>query len=162
MQGNLLDGEHRMKVYEAWPARNRFAFSGYWICGPADDLSAQICVIGLISMGMLAYYGFVMRYLLDGYLILFPIMTTASIVLMCVAYVTVHVTDPGIIPRRAFLEDQVVVKRKGVDLAYLLDKTPEPAFDNDRDAEDGAKYGEVSVEDFAYDLDRTVKVLSVL
>lgn len=121
MQDMLTDGSNR-RVFEVWPGKNRFAFDGRWICGPADDLGPQLCVGSLVAVGAVSYYGFVVHYLLDGWLLVFPVLTTSSILLMVVAYIAVHVTDPGIIPRRSFLEDTSVLKRKDIDLSYLLEK----------------------------------------
>lgn len=120
-RNSLLETQRKFKVYEVWPGKNRFAFNGFWICGPVDDIPIQLCVISLIVIGVLTYYGFVVRFLLEGWLLIFPVITTILVILTVVSYVVAHVTDPGIIPRRGFLDDESVIKTNGLDLNYLLE-----------------------------------------
>ncbi len=109
------------KLWEIWPARNRFMWDGRWICGPADDLGAQLIVLALFVFGGGVYITFLIKHFLEGGLIFMPIITIILFFLSIVAYLIVHVTDPGIVPRKNFLLDDQLIKRKGVNLSYLTD-----------------------------------------
>lgn len=109
------------RLWQIWPGRNRFAFDGRFICGPADDLGAQLIVIALFVFGGGVYCTYLIKHFLEGGLILMPVMTIILFLLAIIMYVIVHVSDPGIVPRKVFLLDDQLLKRKNVNLAYLTD-----------------------------------------
>ena len=61
-----------------------------------------------------------MRYFLEGAYIILPMATTALVVLVVLMYFVVHLTDPGIVPRRVFLLEDDLIEREDTNKRYLL------------------------------------------
>lgn len=92
------------KVYEVWPGRNRFCCSGKCITGPASDWLANSCYYICLLGVMIPYYIFLAGPLWREITPALPICTTVCVVLSFVFLMVTAFSDPGIIPRRVFLE----------------------------------------------------------
>jgi len=113
--------KYQRKVYEDWQGQNRFYCDGKGVGGSKDDIEIQMCILGFIFAGALLYYMVVMRFFLDGWLICFPILMTVLLGLLIASYLAVHLTDPGIIPRKVFLIEPGLVDRTEDEISYLTD-----------------------------------------
>lgn len=89
------------KLYSIWPANNRFYPCGC-ISGPLADLGANsclyICIIGIL----IPYFIFVVKEIWKISPAI-PLLFLCSILLTLFFLNLTQCTDPGIIPRRAFL-----------------------------------------------------------
>lgn len=108
------------QVYEIWPGNNRFWFGGRGVSGPWSDMPVQLCVFFMVGGASLFYYLVYMKEFLDGYYCLLPISFTALLVCMTYFYFAVHLTDPGFIPRRSFLEQPDLVRGTPEEISMLL------------------------------------------
>jgi len=94
----------RIRISEYWPGKNRFYCGGKLISGPWADTSAQLCVIFMMAGGSALYYVKAVPLLLDGMYILFPVLFCVNLGASLAFYLLTYLTDPGVIPRRAFLK----------------------------------------------------------
>ena len=94
----------KTKIMDSWPGKNRFYCSGKCISGPWGDLGAQYCVFCSISIAIGVYYGLMAPTLSTKVSIWLPITFTMVLLVMLIAYFLTHCSDPGIIPRRHYIE----------------------------------------------------------
>lgn len=89
-------------LIELWPSNNRFCCKKC-ITGPASDWAANIayytCLVGILT----PYYIFVAPRIWDDISPIIPIAISLSSLLSLLFFLLTSFTDPGIIPRRAFL-----------------------------------------------------------
>lgn len=91
------------KLYEAWPGYNRFCCGR--ITGPAGDICANICVYTCV-MGALIPYSIIMVDTIWNVSPAIVILFYASLAILVLFLALTSYTDPGIIPRRPFLEGE--------------------------------------------------------
>ena len=115
------------RVYEVWPGNNRFWFGGRGVSGPWSDLPVQLCVFFLIGGGAVFYYVVIMQTFLDGYYVLLPVSFTVLLICLIYFYFAVHLTDPGFIPRKKFLQypDLVVATPEEIHILLTGEGIPE-------------------------------------
>ena len=99
-----LSAKQNEKILTSWPGKNRFYFGGKCIAGPWSDLSAQYCVFCSFGLALGAYYGALAESLARRVSIWLPVTFTLVILLTLTAYFLTHCSDPGIIPRRHYLD----------------------------------------------------------
>lgn len=110
----------RKKVYEIWPGKNRFWFGGRGVSGPWSDLIVQMCVFVIVGGAAVVYYLTMAKHFMQGYYWLLYISFTAILIAMVYFYIAVHLTDPGFIPRKQFLQVPDLVKATPEELHILL------------------------------------------
>lgn len=90
------------RLYSAWPAKNRFLPCGC-IMGPKGDTAANLCVYFCAAGILIPYCIFILGEIwtiTPAVPVLFLITLAVSILFLNLT----QCTDPGIIPRRPFLE----------------------------------------------------------
>jgi palmitoyltransferase ZDHHC9/14/18 len=90
------------KIYKAWPGRNRFLPCGC-IMGPLADMSANLCVYCCILGALIPYCIFVLGDIWSISPVI-PILLFLSVIVLIIFLNLTQCTDPGIIPRRTFLQ----------------------------------------------------------
>ena len=115
-----LSAEKEIPIYRKWPGNNRFWCGGKGISGPWEDISAQLCLLGFIGFGSTIYYTVIIKHYLNSTYIMLPISFTVSLVSSLVFYFLAHCTDPGIIPRKEYLQVPGLVNRSQEDIDVLL------------------------------------------
>lgn len=88
------------KLYEAWPGNNVFIMKG--ITGDCSTLGAFLCVY-ITSIGVFIAAMAIMADRLFHLSPALPVLLICSFVSMIVLLNLTSFTDPGFIPRRAFL-----------------------------------------------------------
>jgi hypothetical protein len=90
------------KIYEIWPARNRF-LCGCCITGPIGDVQGMLCIWCCSLAILIPFCIFVAGDNLNTAPAL-PIIFFISIISMFFFLYLTACTDPGIIPKKPFLE----------------------------------------------------------
>lgn len=90
------------KLYEVWPGRNRFLGFGC-ITGPTRDFFANLVFYICALAAVIPYSIFMLSKIWETSPII-PIIFLLSIIITTVFLNLTSCTDPGIIPRRPFLE----------------------------------------------------------
>ena len=92
-----------MRVYEFWSSNNRFLCSGRLMIGPSTDFPIYLTPYILILLLLLFFFIVIVPSLFGEHnfvLISFFISVSINIFLMCKTIIM----NPGIIPKRPFLE----------------------------------------------------------
>lgn len=88
-----------VKLYQVWPGKNRFCFSGRCMTGPWSDCGPNTCVWTIILVPVTVFYVALGKELWFKFPSLF-ITTTVAFSWTMVALVLTGWSDPGIIPRQ--------------------------------------------------------------
>eukprot|EP00164_Ancoracysta_twista_P006605 GFYU01009227.1.p1 GENE.GFYU01009227.1~~GFYU01009227.1.p1 ORF type:complete len:382 (+),score=52.85 GFYU01009227.1:362-1507(+) len=86
-----------LRVFEAWPGRNRFFCEGRFMTGP--DLKALYLTCGLIVVPTVFFEAFVLADLAERVSIAFLIVPNVLLVFVLISLAMTAMSDPGIIPR---------------------------------------------------------------
>src|SRR3990167_3011868 len=119
-----------------WPGNNRFWWGGKLVSGPWEDLSAQ-CLVALFVLGVsYLYYTRVIITFPASYRLIGEIVFGGLLGLVVAAYFKVHLTDPGIIPRKYFFHVPGLINRSQLEIDVLLNgehttDPPEPKQDEE-------------------------------
>lgn len=89
------------KIHEIYPSKNRY-FCGCCIAGPGKDLAGMLCIHFCTLLVMVPFCIFVAGENLQSAPAL-PIVLFITLIFMYIFLYLTACTDPGIIPRRAFL-----------------------------------------------------------
>lgn len=90
------------RMYTTWPGRNRFLPCGC-IIGPISDTCANFYVYGTFILVFVLYCVFVLPTMW-AWSPAIPILFMFAVVFTLVFMALTQCTDPGIIPRRPYLE----------------------------------------------------------
>ena len=91
------------KLYEAWPGTNRFCCG--MVTGPINDFCANICFY-ICVVGVVIPYSIFMLEQIWNVSPAIPILFFFSVALTTLFLNLTSCTDPGIIPRKPFLESE--------------------------------------------------------
>jgi len=92
-----------LRISEVWEGANRFYCNGKFVAGPISDVSAQtgVAICYFVALGTYTWiFGPVIG---DELSWIFPLITEALFLGVFVSYLLVHLTDPGIIPRKDYI-----------------------------------------------------------
>jgi hypothetical protein len=90
------------KLHEAWPGGNRFCLS-CCVTGPAKDTPGLVCIY-ICQIGMLVPFSIIMLQTNWNITPALPILFYSSSFFFNVFLLLTACTDPGIIPRKPFLD----------------------------------------------------------
>ncbi len=107
-------------IFEVWPGNNRFWLRGKLVSGPWGDFGAQACVLTMMAAGAVVYFSYFIRVLSVGFYLLMPIFFTLNLLATLVSYMFTFLTDPGIIPRKCFLQHRELINRSDLEIDLLL------------------------------------------
>lgn len=110
----------KRSIYQVWPGNNRFWFGGRCVSGPWSDLSAQSCIFAMVGGGAAVYYLSIAGNFTSGLKLLMPISFTLNLVAVIILYLLTHLTDPGFLPRRHFLQVPGLARRSKEEIHTLL------------------------------------------
>ena len=87
-------------IYQIWPGKNRFFFSGRLMLGPSEDLKPFCITLLLLVILELMFILFICPYLWYEVTIMIPILSLQLFVLSLFFMFFTMIIDPGIIPRK--------------------------------------------------------------
>jgi hypothetical protein len=111
LQRSAVEGK---KVKDVWPGSNRFYFGGRCIVGPMSDSCAQCCIYTLMISIVGVYFGLFAYKLGRDVSVWLPISFAVVAGFNILLYFLTHCTDPGVIPPREFVLNDIVELRSSL------------------------------------------------
>jgi len=113
-------GDSGHRVYEFWPGNNKFSKEGQFLNGNSNDSARRSLSLTFLLAIYILYLQFPAQYLYNKVNKFLPYLTTYLFIMTLLFYTITSRTNPGIVPRRKFLQIEKFRKKRENEKELLL------------------------------------------